>query len=1337
MCLQVIPHKDATGKIDGLIKEIGQTKVDRTQAGERKALRCRSDCDGELAVDEDGKVDGARACPVELLLSTKTLIERQLGLAAGVELEEAVFADYCLREKPPRGATVVAVDADSDLYSVQFKEEAICIITKAQDVKGERHQRGDELLVTSADGETLKSVSPNPKGMWFEVPGKPYLVRPWTSSSEVVRRLRMLAVIAQRQARKAGVEQPFGNAFKVSDFKGWLASKTMRRTMVSRHVAGEVAPMTTMKQGKWSKMSTMMKYAEDTDPFAAGGVNLTDVVLRGKKATESPSDTATLSELRAQVQAYEEEVLMLRRLLAANAIEAPPRCTMASSAELALAEGAMAEVALTDRLVAEALAQAPAMAAHVEASDTAMHKAGPAMAAHVEASEKATRKAGEKATRAAMAGSNEAAEAHKETKQQRNALEPCGCKKSLIGASGIEAAESAMEAAPSGLPPKELQDWLCLHEVHVQRSEAAKLSRKRRLSRRKEMKESMAAAQVMVGQTIDQNANELGNVLGLGINIADALEQLDLFEDEAPASEEASVQVFVKDTHSHSFMFKLSATLVEVKAAIAAAGLMTVERQWLRFKGVTMGEEEQALAAYGVAKNDTLQLSPRRALTGGMQAASSGSGGSSSVEAAEVAAAALFEDEGDLALVTDDEATAAAATASDREYLLSDVEVTDVEVVDAEVTVKVEAEEEAEPVPEAERRRERRRKRREPVREDVDLTLTTDDDGELHTQKEEWEAAAARKAARVAKRAETERLEAEAKRLEAERAKAAREQAGREAAAREAAARETAAATAARATEAINAAPDAEMIWESKLVRQAAAEGELSRFALNTVYRTDEPDLLALGAAMREEDFDEITRLLRKFEATVADDTFVDICHEHSEWYEIAREKHGGKPGAQTVFARCQDGGPHEQVSEWPTALLRAVREVTKMPLEMHVYKGQRLIYEPLGNAGARTDGGWYLVKGEPLEVVSYNATTRQLRARCPRLKDAMAWIPDETTHVDLSEASDGEFGACRLVGPPWRYEDIRTVYSAQGSQYVNVHVRMGKFKGRRNLPYTAVTRAIKQLKVSGVELDDGGCDVREKCELHAKSVLYQAGLGVGSFSAERIEQARLQVAQAGERSAAPAPALAAAAGTEEEPPPSIEMIEAQLQALYAKQPAAIAMDVRARHERLDESQRRALHGAVVECKRVCLISGPAGAGKSDQLWFMCKVLGKDNVGVMAPTRGATRANQATVDKALPRRSFKPELEVLTTYGGVGVGFKETFDAPTIAAAIKRKDAKKAKAAAMLKKKVMVLDEAAQTLYTHVDTAVEVARLLGHSPRRWVMFMDPLQTPPVVDARRV
>ena len=145
-CSQVVPHYAAAGKVDGLIKEIGQTKVDRTQVGERKALRCRSDCTGKLAVDADGMVDAARACPVELLLESKALIEKKLGLKAGVHIDEAVFADYRLRENPPRGATVVAEDEDSDLFKVQFKEEAICLITKAQEAEGERHRRGDEFL---------------------------------------------------------------------------------------------------------------------------------------------------------------------------------------------------------------------------------------------------------------------------------------------------------------------------------------------------------------------------------------------------------------------------------------------------------------------------------------------------------------------------------------------------------------------------------------------------------------------------------------------------------------------------------------------------------------------------------------------------------------------------------------------------------------------------------------------------------------------------------------------------------------------------------------------------------------------------------------------------------------------------------------------------------------------------------------------------------------------------------------------------------------------------------------------------------------------------------------
>ena len=94
------------------------------------------------------------------------------------------------------------------------------------------------------------------------------------------------------------------------------------------------------------------------------------------------------------------------------------------------------------------------------------------------------------------------------------------------------------------------------------------------------------------------------------------------------------------------------------------------------------------------------------------------------------------------------------------------------------------------------------------------------------------------------------------------------------------------------------------------------------------------------------------------------------------------------------------------------------------------------------------------------------------------------------------------------------RYEDIATVYTAQGSQRDYVHVHAGRFKGARNLLYTACTRAKRALKISGISLCDEGLDLREKMELHPKSVLWQVKLGLGSFSAERVQEATLLVAQ-------------------------------------------------------------------------------------------------------------------------------------------------------------------------------------------------------------------------------
>lgn len=67
-------------------------------------------------------------------------------------------------------------------------------------------------------------------------------------------------------------------------------------------------------------------------------------------------------------------------------------------------------------------------------------------------------------------------------------------------------------------------------------------------------------------------------------------------------------------------------------------------------------------------------------------------------------------------------------------------------------------------------------------------------------------------------------------------------------------------------------------------------------------------------------------------------------------------------------------------------------------------------------------------------------------------------------------------------------------------------------WSGEHSLPYTACTRAIERLAISGISLDDEGDSFREIMELHPKSVLWQARLGLGGFSAARVAAAKLEV---------------------------------------------------------------------------------------------------------------------------------------------------------------------------------------------------------------------------------
>ena len=86
-------HRNAAGRIDGYQQAVGQTKVDRLQVGETKAMQCTSDCTGELQFTKDGKIDGALACPVHLHMYVKAQWEKKLGLdKLTPPLEIAFFA---------------------------------------------------------------------------------------------------------------------------------------------------------------------------------------------------------------------------------------------------------------------------------------------------------------------------------------------------------------------------------------------------------------------------------------------------------------------------------------------------------------------------------------------------------------------------------------------------------------------------------------------------------------------------------------------------------------------------------------------------------------------------------------------------------------------------------------------------------------------------------------------------------------------------------------------------------------------------------------------------------------------------------------------------------------------------------------------------------------------------------------------------------------------------------------------------------------------------------------------------------------------------------------------
>ena len=196
-------------------------------------------------------------------------------------------------------------------------------------------------------------------------------------------------------------------------------------------------------------------------------------------------------------------------------------------------------------------------------------------------------------------------------------------------------------------------------------------------------------------------------------------------------------------------------------------------------------------------------------------------------------------------------------------------------------------------------------------------------------------------------------------------------------------------------------------------------------------------------------------------------------------------------------------GQRKDQPISWPGPLKKIVREKSKILLELFLSVGQRMLYEPIGSERARTHRGWYLTKGEEVEVVNLSEIAQgKIEVMCVNLPGRpRAYICEQSTWVDLDE--DG--GDTQIWGLPLRYKDIVTVYSAQGSQYKKVCFHVQNCKGKRNLMYTAVSRAMEELSIQGLKDKH---DLYEKMELHPKSVLWQEKLHPGSFSKVRLAEA-------------------------------------------------------------------------------------------------------------------------------------------------------------------------------------------------------------------------------------
>ena len=111
--------------------------------------------------------------------------------------DDNVIADIVAAIAPRDGDTLVAVSEHSPAYKTK-QTCAVKIITKAEEAAGKRYLGNGETL-TNGKGEKLK---PRVGRLLIEVEGRPYWAMAWGVAQRASARMRGLALIAQRQARR-------------------------------------------------------------------------------------------------------------------------------------------------------------------------------------------------------------------------------------------------------------------------------------------------------------------------------------------------------------------------------------------------------------------------------------------------------------------------------------------------------------------------------------------------------------------------------------------------------------------------------------------------------------------------------------------------------------------------------------------------------------------------------------------------------------------------------------------------------------------------------------------------------------------------------------------------------------------------------------------------------------------------------------------------------------------------------------------------------------------------------------------------------------------------------